>query len=66
MPDKEAAQRNELGIDAGVPVRYRRMRLSCGGPVLSEADNWYLPRLLTPDVALYEIPGRGFRVGSSG
>lgn len=29
-------------------VRHRRVRLRCGGVVLSEAENWYLPRLLTP------------------
>jgi chorismate-pyruvate lyase len=45
-----AAQRKELGISAEEPVRYRRVRLSCGGHVLSEADNWYVPRLLTPDM----------------
>lgn len=40
--------RARLGIDAYEPVRYRRVRLACGGHVLSEADNWYLPRRLTP------------------
>lgn len=43
-PDVRAA----LGISAGAPVRYRRVRLRCGPRVLSEADNWYLPELLTP------------------
>lgn len=32
------------------PVRYRRVRLACGERVLSEADNWYLPAMLTPDM----------------
>ncbi len=31
-------------------MRYRRVRLSCGGHGLSEADNWYVPRLLTPEM----------------
>jgi len=44
------AQRKDLGISATEPVRYRRVRLSCGGQVLSEADNWYVPRLLTPEM----------------
>ncbi|HEV2541015.1 MAG TPA: hypothetical protein VGU03_15080 [Frateuria sp.] len=36
-----------LGVDAGTPVRYRRVQLACGDRVLSEADNWYLPGRLT-------------------
>jgi chorismate-pyruvate lyase len=41
-------QRQELGISAGEPVRYRRVKLLCGTLVLSEADNWYVPARLTP------------------
>lgn len=37
-----------LGIDAGEAVKYRRVKLTCGDLVLSEADNWYVPSLLTP------------------
>ena len=44
------AQRRELGVSAGEPVRYRRVRLRCGSLVLSEADNWYVPARLTPDM----------------
>jgi chorismate-pyruvate lyase len=29
-------------------VRYRQVQLVCGTRVLSEADNWYVPALLTP------------------
>lgn len=43
-------QRRELGISAGEPVRYRRVKLICGTLVLSEADNWYVPARLTPDM----------------
>ena len=39
--------RAQLGAAVGDPVRYRHVRLSCGGHVLSEADNWYLPARLT-------------------
>lgn len=39
--------RRLLRVDADTPVRYRRVRLRCGGRVLSEADNWYLPARLT-------------------
>ena len=39
--------RRALGIGADTPVRYRRVQLACGGRVLSEADNWYLPGRLT-------------------
>ena len=43
-------QRRELGVTASDPVRYRRVRLRCGAVLLSEADNWYLPARLTPDM----------------
>ena len=39
--------RKSLAIDANEPVKYRRVQLACGDHVLSEADNWYLPRRLT-------------------
>ncbi len=49
---KEATddQRRELRVASGEPVRYRRVRLSCGDRVLSEADNWYVPGRLTPEM----------------
>jgi hypothetical protein len=31
-------------------VKYRHVRLRCGTRVLSEADNWYVPARLTPDM----------------
>jgi hypothetical protein len=51
-PDKPltAAQRSRLAIGPDEPVRYRRVRLACGGRVLSEADNWYVPARLTPEM----------------
>ncbi|HEX6509362.1 MAG TPA: hypothetical protein VF221_17170, partial [Chloroflexota bacterium] len=36
-------QRRLLGVSATEPIRYRRVRLTCGDHVLSEADNWYVP-----------------------
>jgi hypothetical protein len=36
-----------LGIGPDEPVRYRRVALSCGSVVLSDADNWYVPARLT-------------------
>jgi chorismate-pyruvate lyase len=42
--------RTLLGVGAAEPVRYRRVRLHCGEHVLSEADNWYVPARLTPDM----------------
>jgi len=39
-----------LGIGAEEPVRYRRVALSCGDVVLSDADNWYVPSRLTTDM----------------
>ncbi|WP_246206939.1 hypothetical protein [Methylocystis heyeri] len=47
-PDDEIRQR--LQADAGEVVKYRRVRLSCGEHVLSEADNWYVPSRLPQDV----------------
>jgi hypothetical protein len=43
-------QRRELGVTPAEPVRYRRVRLMCGALVLSEADNWYVPGRLTPEM----------------
>jgi chorismate-pyruvate lyase len=43
-------QRRELGVAQTDPVRYRRVRLLCGTVVLSEADNWYVPGRLTPEM----------------
>ncbi|HEY3948539.1 hypothetical protein, partial [Phenylobacterium sp.] len=40
-------QRRVLQVGQGERVKYRRVRLSCGGHVLSEADNWYVPGRLT-------------------
>ncbi|MDF2997219.1 MAG: hypothetical protein K0R27_2856 [Xanthobacteraceae bacterium] len=39
-----------LRIGTNEPVAYRRVRLKCGERVLSEADNWYVPALLTPEM----------------
>ena len=44
------AQRARLAIGPDEPVRYRRVRLACGDRVLSEADNWYVPARLTPEM----------------
>ncbi|HTD73425.1 MAG TPA: hypothetical protein VK652_07845 [Steroidobacteraceae bacterium] len=43
-------QRQELHVTPTEPVRYRRVRLACGSVVLSEADNWYVPSRLTPEM----------------
>jgi len=42
--------RGLLHVKAGEPVRYRRVRLSCGDQVLSDADNWYVPARLTAEM----------------
>ncbi|ACL59431.1 hypothetical protein [Methylobacterium nodulans] len=44
----ETRQRLQVGPDE--PLRYRRVRLACGDQVLSEADNWYVPARLTPEM----------------
>jgi hypothetical protein len=43
-------QRQRLGVAPGDELRYRRVRLLCGTVVLSEADNWYVPARLTPEM----------------
>ena len=43
-------QRRELDVEPNDVVRYRRVRLMCGELVLSEADNWYVPGRLTPEM----------------
>jgi chorismate-pyruvate lyase len=36
-----------LAVGSDEPVAYRHVQLACGGHVLSEADNWYVPSRLT-------------------
>jgi chorismate-pyruvate lyase len=43
-------QRAVLGVSPDVPVNYRHVRLRCGDRVLSEAENWYVPSRLTPEM----------------
>ena len=45
-----AEVRQLLGVGQDDPIRYRHVRLHCGDHVLSEADNWYVPARLTPDM----------------
>lgn len=45
-----AAQLQRLQVSDAAEVRYRRVRLRCGAHVLSEADNWYVPARLTPQM----------------
>lgn len=45
-----AAQRELLHVSVTEPLAYRRVRLHCGLHVLSEADNWYVPARLTPEM----------------
>ena len=47
LPDELRAQ---LAIDAGEPIAYRHVQLVCGDHVFSEADNWYVPGRLTPEM----------------
>ncbi len=46
--DRQVRARLNAKLDG--PVRYRHVRLACGDHVLSEADNWYIPARLTPDM----------------
>jgi chorismate-pyruvate lyase len=42
-----AATYLRLQVSPDEPIAYRRVRLGCGGHVLSEAENWYVPARLT-------------------
>ncbi|HUC18637.1 MAG TPA: hypothetical protein VMA37_13225 [Acetobacteraceae bacterium] len=44
------AQRRLLNVGPTEPIRYRRVKLACGTHILSEADNWYVPSRLTPEM----------------
>ncbi|MBG0811014.1 hypothetical protein IY145_16710 [Methylosinus sp. H3A] len=45
-----AEQRERLAVGAEEKVKYRRVSLACGEHTLSEADNWYVPSRLTPEM----------------
>ena len=43
-------QRQRLQIASDEPVKFRHVELACGDRILSEADNWYVPSRLTPEM----------------
>jgi hypothetical protein len=45
-----ADQRKRLQISETEPVKYRLLKLRCGTHIVSEADNWYVPSRLTPEM----------------
>jgi len=47
LPDELRAQ---LALDADEPIAYRHVQLVCGDHVFSEADNWYVPGRLAPEM----------------
>jgi hypothetical protein len=48
--DATPEQRARLKVGAEEPLGYRRVRLMCGAHVMSEAENWYVPARLTPEM----------------
>lgn len=50
--DKPASQetRQRLSVGPDAILKYRQVRLACGDHVLSEAENWYVPERLTPEM----------------
>ena len=48
QPAPDPALRALLRVGPGQALRYRHVRLSCNGHVLSEAGNWYVAERLTP------------------
>lgn len=47
LEDKDRAR---LKVESEDELRYRHVRLFCGDKLLSEADNWYAPARLTPEM----------------
>jgi hypothetical protein len=47
LPEQDRAR---LAIGAGDELHYRHVLLFCGDKLLSEADNWYVPTRLTPEM----------------
>jgi chorismate-pyruvate lyase len=43
-------QLTRLQVKDATEVRYRHVELRCGTHVLSDADNWYVPARLTPEM----------------
>jgi chorismate-pyruvate lyase len=48
--EPSAEQLQRLQVRDSTEVEYRRVELRCGAHVLSEADNWYVPGRLTPEM----------------
>lgn len=48
--EPSSEQLRRLGVRDASEVQYRRVQLRCGPHVLSEADNWYVPGRLTPEM----------------
>ncbi|MGD9544077.1 MAG: hypothetical protein AB7F41_05975 [Methylocystis sp.] len=48
--EPSAETRGRLEVGETEPVKYRRVQLACGDHVLSEADNWYVPGRLSPEM----------------
>jgi hypothetical protein len=43
-------QRQRLQVGPNEAVTYRHVELTCGGRVLAEADNWYVPSRVGPEI----------------
>lgn len=48
--EPSAEQLQRLAVSNASELQYRRVQLRCGTHVLSEADNWYVPARLTPEM----------------
>jgi len=50
LVSEPADLRELLGIAAAEQLGSRHVRLTCGGRLLSQAQNWYVPARLTPEM----------------
>jgi chorismate-pyruvate lyase len=48
--EPSAEQLQRLDVRDASEVQYRRVELRCGAHLFSEADNWYVPSRLTPEM----------------
>lgn len=48
--EPSAEQLQRLNVRDASEVEYRRVELRCGAHLFSEADNWYVPARLTPEM----------------
>ena len=52
LGDQFKSLADESQVAGASEVKHRRVELRCGAYLFSEADNWYVPERLTPEMKL--------------